>query len=524
MRTYVRALVIADSRGRRPGEAPGLPGGRRPPLRRARGTQHPLPRGPRQVRAEQGAGPGEGPVLLDREPVPRLLPFLQLLPDGARRRFSWRTAGPRRIEDLRVGDEIIGTERRGRYRRYVRTRVLDHWSTIKPRLGGQARGRDPAADERRPPVPEPSAAGSTSTNTPRSEPDRPHLTTNNALRGHRALRRPAARDASDYKRGYLCGLIRGDGHLRELRVPVARAVAHPRHRFRLALADFEALRRAQLYLERGRRRRPREFAFCSGRRRPPRDARDPLRRAASTFETITELIRVPVARRAKDWRKGFLAGIFDAEGSLQRARCGSRNTDGVLIHWTQESLDMLGFDTVVEDYDRPNKLRTVRLRGGLKERLRFFHLDRPGDHAQAHGRGHRAEVRREAARRVDRAARDGAAALRHHDGHRRLHRRRRREPQLLRAADARVPGLQRGGGVRARDRRQGQRARGAARGAGAAVVEGRAGGAGHEHGPVPVGRGALQADARDLGGDARRAQPVLDPDEVAAACCGIWTS
>ncbi len=38
----------------------------------------------------------------------------------------------RPIEDLQVGDEIIGTERRGRYRRYVRTRVLDHWSTIKP--------------------------------------------------------------------------------------------------------------------------------------------------------------------------------------------------------------------------------------------------------------------------------------------------------------------------------------------------------------------------------------------------------
>ena len=38
----------------------------------------------------------------------------------------------RKIEDLRVGDEIIGTERRGNYRRYVRTEVLDHWSTIKP--------------------------------------------------------------------------------------------------------------------------------------------------------------------------------------------------------------------------------------------------------------------------------------------------------------------------------------------------------------------------------------------------------
>ena len=45
-----------------------------------------------------------------------------LMADGTRRP----------IEDLKVGDEIIGTERRGSYRRYVRTRVLDHWSTIKP--------------------------------------------------------------------------------------------------------------------------------------------------------------------------------------------------------------------------------------------------------------------------------------------------------------------------------------------------------------------------------------------------------
>ena len=38
-----------------------------------------------------------------------------------------------------------------------------------------------------------------------------------------------------------------------------------------------------------------------------------------------------------------------------------------------------------------------------------------------------------------------------------------------------------------------------------------------EHRPVPVGRGALQADARDLGGVAGLREPVLDPHEVAAA-------
>src|SRR5688500_17546334 len=38
----------------------------------------------------------------------------------------------RKLEDLRVGDRIMGTEKRGSYRRYVATEVLDHWSVVKP--------------------------------------------------------------------------------------------------------------------------------------------------------------------------------------------------------------------------------------------------------------------------------------------------------------------------------------------------------------------------------------------------------
>lgn len=37
----------------------------------------------------------------------------------------------RAMADIEVGDEIYGTEVRGNYRRYVRTTVQAHWSTIK---------------------------------------------------------------------------------------------------------------------------------------------------------------------------------------------------------------------------------------------------------------------------------------------------------------------------------------------------------------------------------------------------------
>src|ERR1700747_498335 len=36
------------------------------------------------------------------------------------------------ISELRIGDEIYGTRHIGSYRRYVRSRVLAHWSVIKP--------------------------------------------------------------------------------------------------------------------------------------------------------------------------------------------------------------------------------------------------------------------------------------------------------------------------------------------------------------------------------------------------------
>lgn len=38
----------------------------------------------------------------------------------------------RPLADIRVGDTIYGTERRGTYRRYVTTKVLAHWSSVKP--------------------------------------------------------------------------------------------------------------------------------------------------------------------------------------------------------------------------------------------------------------------------------------------------------------------------------------------------------------------------------------------------------
>src|SRR3954451_2131881 len=273
----------------------------------------------------------------------------------------------RKLEDLTVGDSIIGTVRDGRYRRYVRTEVLDHWLTIRPAwavtLEDGTRlltsGDHLFLSDR---------GWKHVCNSPRSEPDRPHLTTNNSLLGTGRFA-DGPRHDEDYRRGYLCGLIRGDAHL--ARYEYGTQIAHT---FRLALADFEALRRAQLFLEgRAIAVKERHFAAASGNRREMRCIRSGSR---ATYEAVTELIRWPNSPN-QQWRKGFLAGVFDAEGS-----CGGANAlricnrDGQIIHYTQESLDRLGFDTVVEP-PRANGAHTVRICGGLKERLRFFHLTDP---------------------------------------------------------------------------------------------------------------------------------------------------
>ena len=87
---------------------------------------------------------------------------------------------------------------------------------------------------------------------------------------------------------------------------------------------------------------------------------------------------------------------------------------------------------------------------------------------------------------------------------------------LLRPPDAHLSRLRCRPGLRARDRRQGQRAGAVAGRAGAADLEAGAGRAGDEHRSLPMGREPLPDDARDPrrpggGGDAG-----LGPDQVAA--------
>ncbi|TLY86569.1 MAG: hypothetical protein E6K44_11910 [Gammaproteobacteria bacterium] len=152
----------------------------------------------------------------------------------------------RPISGLRVGDEIYGTKRIGWYRRYVKSRVLARWSTIKPALRITMEDGTTlvtSGDHRF--LTERGWKFVTGTEWGRFR--RPHLTTSNKLMGTGAFAE-AVRTNDDYRRGYLCGMIRGDGYLATpvYRRKDGRTGIWPH--FRLALCDQEALARARNYL------------------------------------------------------------------------------------------------------------------------------------------------------------------------------------------------------------------------------------------------------------------------------------
>ncbi len=275
------------------------------------------------------------------------------------------TAKP--LADVRVGDLIYGTVRDGSYRRYAITEVLAHWSTVKPGYritledGTElvASGDHRFLTER---------GWKYVTGGEQGPDQRPFLITNNKLMGFGGFAE-GPRECAAYRCGYLCGMVRGDGNLRSGGYQNLLVETHTSNQFRLALTDTEALDRTRSYLSRaGIGVTDFTFAPASDTRRAMTalgcSGRDQVR-------AIQRLIAWP-SDPEPDWLKGFLAGIFDAEGSYNQGVWRVSNTDPEIIKWTCLGLDELGLSYVIEPSARPNGLTVVRLRGGMKEAMRFF--------------------------------------------------------------------------------------------------------------------------------------------------------
>lgn len=270
----------------------------------------------------------------------------------------------RPIAELCVGDLVIGTERRGTYRRLVATPVLDHWSTVRHahrvvlddgtsivasgdhRFLSNRGWKHVIGDERGPGC-------------------RPHLTLNNSLPGlGRFVDGPKLDD--DYRLGYLCGMVRGDGHLGHHVLRRRGVVRGTIHQFRLALVDRELLDRSAGYLEHFGVGTDRfSFARATETHRALEGIRTQKRASVEAIERLVEWPSEP----SDSWRRGFLAGIYDAEGHLGQV-VRITNADRLILAVTEDCLRHLGFEFVREP-ERENGVTDVRLRGGMGEIMRF---------------------------------------------------------------------------------------------------------------------------------------------------------
>lgn len=277
----------------------------------------------------------------------------------------------RALRDIAVGDLVMGTYLVGRYRRYVSTVVRDTWHTRKPTYrvtledgttlvaSGDHRFLTRRGWKH--------VAGATS-----GDARRPHLTLNDKLLGFGVGPRPAVGGTvmaePEFRRGYLAGMIRGDAMM------LRRTYQRPSGRdnrvsmFRLALADAEALDRSEQYLaDEGVSTSRRPFGVPHERRRPMAAIHTSR---SGHFDTITELIAWPAAPSA-DWSRGFLSGLFDAEGSCSRGVLRISNSDPVILAQARAALSTLQIGHV-QEAARESGVATIRVVGGLAARRRFF--------------------------------------------------------------------------------------------------------------------------------------------------------
>jgi DNA repair photolyase len=198
---------------------------------------------------------------------------------------------------------------------------------------------------------------------------RPFLTTNNSIRGiGNAILTP--KETNDYKLGYLSGMINGDGHMgiydysgkykRKGKKSVQKTDIQ--HHFKLALVDDEGLIRTKKYLE--------HFGIQTtngiqdngihGKTNAIRNHNK------SDYYKIYNLIAF---KHSYEWCRGFVAGIFDAEGSFSTVVRIS-NFNPILVQFIDAACEKIGFKTIVESTG-------IRLLGGIEEITRFFQTAAP---------------------------------------------------------------------------------------------------------------------------------------------------
>lgn len=200
---------------------------------------------------------------------------------------------------------------------------------------------------------------------------RPALTLNNSIRkvGAAVATPPVTRA---YQAGYIAGMVEGDANLAvydysDRRRPSGKTMG-VQHRFRLALKDTDALARTKSYLiAYGIDTTDFTFLHAGGE----------LAAIGTTSpERYARIEALLAPQDDPEWLRGWLAGIFDAEGSHGADALRICNTDERILSLTTKALQAFGF-SVARDTTAGKRADSIRVRGGRSEELRFWQLTDP---------------------------------------------------------------------------------------------------------------------------------------------------
>ena len=279
----------------------------------------------------------------------------------------------KRIDDVQVGDEIYGVEKtQTNFHAIVKAKVTAKAETFKRpwRLtfsNGQqivCSGDHRFLTNRGWKF----AAGSEFGNY-----RRPHLTPNNNMVCIPNYPMTDFDITDDYRRGYLSGIIRGDANLAQYNYN-----GIDQYHFRLALKEKEGIDRTRDYLAHfGIDVRDFDFPMVERATKETVKHTAIRKRGVYNYEKIKNLIANNTNNR--EWLRGFMAGIYDAEGCKDNVKRMSNSNDEIISIYCQ-ALDAFG---IAYTFDKPVQkpggklVKYVRLKGGLQTSILFVRTCRP---------------------------------------------------------------------------------------------------------------------------------------------------